>query len=216
VVRRSCFASLRQSFKANETNKEKLAGLAADSSRANAQVQRLFVSTLVAKQENEQERYKRTKYLNAFLGTTVSTIGTGLQLNSDVSVQHAGDILGVAGGALTAFFNICTADWNVPDKPDPEMKGPLPGELASRTKPQIIPDTVWDVLDSAEKAVLVHLFTTSCGNKDLPLIHLSCHWGAPPPDKCAVKKSYALRRLNDDLTAVSSEANKLLVAVALQ
>ena len=126
--------------------------------------------------------------------------------------------MGIVGGGLTAFFNICTADWNVRDKPDtdPELKSLFSRNVVNQKKPELIPDSIWDVLDSGEQAILETLFTTNCGNNDFPILHLSCHWGAPPPDKRTTDKIRALRRLDDDLTAVNLEATKLLLAVSLQ
>jgi hypothetical protein len=39
----------------------------------------------------EQRAFRRTKLLNAFLGTTVGAIGSGMQFSRNTSVQHAGD-----------------------------------------------------------------------------------------------------------------------------
>jgi hypothetical protein len=171
-----------------------LAGLASDSDRVRAQVQEVIASRMASEQDIEFERYRRTKFLNAFLGTTVSTVGTGLQLSSNLNVQRSGDYLGIAGGGITALFNICTADWNVPDvNSDPPSSSILFRAFDSDNQSELLPPTVWSVLDDADKIAMKGIFTPNRGTTEFPLAHLSCHWGAPPVNKKVAKSISTLR-----------------------
>ena len=196
----------------------KTAALASDSNRVRLQVQNVLMTRRVYEAETEIRRYQRTKFLNAFLGTSVSTIGTGLQLNDSVHVQHVGDVMGVVGGGLTAFFNICTADWNVKDD-NPEATGLLFSAFATDDRAQLVPEDVWESLDPATKEKMKRLFTMNQGHTDLPLLHLSCHWGSGPHyknDAQLMESVNALQQLDSDLAKVNLTATTLLQTLALQ
>jgi hypothetical protein len=131
-------------------------------------------------------------------------------------VQHAGDVLGVVGGGLTAFFNICTADWNVPDPaPSSDL---LLSAVANDNKGALIPPTVWEALDDTSKQTMQGIFTPNHGNTDFPLAHLSCHWGAgrgKAPNALAARIA-ALKQLDTDLTNVNASAIQLMQTVLSQ
>jgi hypothetical protein len=194
----------------------KSSALASDSNRMRIQVQSTLAEEESYGVESEFQRYQRTKFLNAFLGTTISTVGTGLQLNNSLHVQHAGDVLGVVGGGLTAFFNICTADWNVPDPaPSSDL---LFRAFASDNRGALVPPTVWDSLDDTSKQTMQSIFGPNQGNTDLPLAHLSCHWGAgrgKAPTALAARIA-ALKQLDADLTNVNTSAIRLMQKVSSQ
>lgn len=101
---RNQLADELQSHLAVERVIAKFSALASDSNRVRIEVQNTLAEEKSYGVESEFQRYQRTKFLNAFLGTTISTVGTGLQLNNSLHVQHAGDVLGVVGGSVTAFF----------------------------------------------------------------------------------------------------------------
>ena len=207
----------------------KAAALASDSNRVRLQVQKVLAVQRAFMVETEFKRYQHTKFLNAFLGTTVSTVGTGLQLNSSLHVQHVGDYLGIAGGALTAFFNICTADWNTPD-PAPTPPASLlfstfasDNKIASDDKKDnsvLIPKALWDSLNDKTKAEMKGIFHLYQGNTDIAWAHLSCHWGAgygpQPPPAAFTASMEALEHLDTDLAKVNNGATQLLQQLALQ
>lgn len=196
----------------------KVAGLASDSNRVRLQVQNVLMAQRVFEAETEMRRYQRTKFLNAFLGTSVSTVGTGLQFSDSLHVQHVGDALGVVGGGLTAFFNICTADCNVKDD-NPDAIGMMFTAFATENREQLVPQDVWESLDPATKEKMKSIFTMNQGHTDLPFLHLSCHWGSGPHYKSDAKQIESLRALKEldkDLTKVNVAATMLLQEVALQ
>jgi hypothetical protein len=215
---RNALAEELQNRVAVEKMTTKTAALASDSSRVRLQVQNVLMARRVFEAETEMRRYQRTKFLNAFLGTSVSTVGTGLQFSDSVHVQHVGDALGVVGGGLTALFNICTADWNVKDD-NPDATGMMFTSFATDDRDQLVPEDVWESLDPATKASMKSIFTMNQGHTDLPFLHLSCHWGSGPHyknDAKLIESLRALERLDTDLTKVNLAATTLLQELALQ
>jgi len=194
-----------------ERTNAKIAALASDSNSVRMAVQSALIVQHTYLTETEFQRYRRTKFLNAFLGTSLSTVGTGLQLNSSLHVQHAGDV----GGAVTALFNICTADWNVKDQND---DGDAPSKLLGAFSSQnqggdILPPSIWDSLDQATKDDMNSIFIWNKGYTDLPLLHLSCHWGSGlnyKKDQGPIKTVNALHRLDAALGRINSTAAALL------
>jgi hypothetical protein len=206
-------SELQQRLLVERTN-AKIAALAADSNSARLAVQSALVVQHSFLDETEFRRYQHTKFLNAFLGTTISTVGTGLQLNSSAHVQQAGDVLGVVGGAVTAVLNICTADWNVKDQND---DGDAPSKLLKafpdQNRSDVLPPDVWDSLDQATKDAIDKIFSLNKGHTDLPLLHLSCHWGSGlnyKADAGEIKSVDALHRLDEALARINSTATALL------
>lgn len=70
-------------------------------------------------------------------------VGSGLQFSSDQNVQHAGDAVSVAGGAVSVIFAVCTADVNVLDSvPNlPPLQGEVPRTVdmyVSRNAPELL------------------------------------------------------------------------------
>jgi hypothetical protein len=194
----------------------KAISLASSSNRVRLQVQSVLAAEQAFQVETELQRYKNTKMLNAFLGTTVATVGTGLQLNSSLHVQHVGDYLGVVGGGLTAFFNICTADWNVPDTQT--YNSLLFRAFATDNAGTRIPVTVWDSLDESTKNA-VKAVDPHPGSTDLAPLHLSCHWGQGRSEKTPsdlTARIKALKLLDDDLTKVNARATELSEKLSLQ
>jgi hypothetical protein len=68
--------------------------------------------------EDEAKAFRKFKMLNAFAGSAIQGVGTGLQLDKSIHVQRGGDIIGVVGNAASIFFAVCTAELDHPDKGD--------------------------------------------------------------------------------------------------
>jgi hypothetical protein len=133
----------------------------------------------------EQRAYRRTKMLNAFLGTTVGVIGSGMQFSNNTSVQHAGDGVSVAGGAITAVFAMCTADINVIDPPPDE---PLAKAFQNDNQNHVIPHTVWSFLKS--EADFNNLVQSAPQPQPHPAKALSCHWKQAPKKSLATNLQF--------------------------
>ena len=103
-------------------NNSKVAAVNFAATRATLEINRMLLVTernrsksLIAQMTAEQKAYRRTKIPNAFLGTSIGVVGSGMQFSNSTSVQHAGDGVSVAGGAASILFAVCTADVNVVD-----------------------------------------------------------------------------------------------------
>jgi hypothetical protein len=103
-------------------NNSDLTAVSAAATRATLEINRMLLvmernrsKNLTAQMTAEQKAYRRTKILNAFLGTSIGVVGSGMQFSSSTAVQHAGDGVSVAGGAATILFAVCTADIDVVD-----------------------------------------------------------------------------------------------------
>lgn len=159
----------------------------------------------------EQRAYRRTKILNAFLGTTVGAIGSGLQFSSSTSVQHAGDGVSVAGGVITAVFAMCTADINVIDQPPDE---PLAQAFQNDNQHHVIPGTVWSFLKSDPD--FNDLMQSAPQPQPNPTKALSCHWKQPPPKRNLATNLQFFRLLENNLGKMSEATAELSHVVALQ
>jgi hypothetical protein len=103
-------------------NNSEVAAVNFAATRATLEINRMLLvmernrsKSLVAQMTAEQKAYRRTKILNAFLGTSIGVVGSGMQFSNSTAVQHEGDGVSVAGGAASILFAVCTADVNVVD-----------------------------------------------------------------------------------------------------
>jgi hypothetical protein len=154
----------------------------------------------------EQRAYRRTKILNAFLGTTVGTIGSGMQFSNSTSVQHAGDGVSVAGGAITAVFAMCTAELEQPSD------DPLAQAFQNDNQQRLIPDTVWAFLKNDSTS-----FNDLVQAAPEPKPHsgklLSCRWKQLPPKQTLAAHAQFFHALENSLGKMS-QANAELSRVA--
>lgn len=81
-----------------------------DINRVLLQVERERNDEEAAQRAAEKKAYRTTKLLNAVMGTSIGIVGSGMQISRSLTVQHAGDAVSVAGGAVTVFFALCTAE----------------------------------------------------------------------------------------------------------
>jgi hypothetical protein len=158
----------------------------------------------------EQRAYRRTKILNAFLGTTVGVIGSGMQFSNSTSVQHAGDGVSVAGGAITAVFAMCTADIDVIDQPTDE---PLEKAFQNDNQHHVIPDTVWSFLKT--DVDFNGLVQSAPQPQPHPTKALSCHWKQPPKKGLATHLQF-FGLLENSLGKMSQATAELSRAAALE
>ena len=154
--------------------------------------------------KDEQRAYNRTKLLNAFLGTTVGAIGTGMQFSDSKNVQHAGDGIGVAGGAITAVFALCTAEL-APESPAGTR---LLQSFANDNQQHVIPESVWNYVESdtgfMNSMAAAAAITTPPTKKVL-----SCHFRAPS-SKQLVESQSALNELTHKLSMMNRDVADLL------
>jgi hypothetical protein len=150
----------------------------------------------------EQRAFRRTKLLNAFLGTTVGAIGSGMQFSSNTSVQHAGDGVSVAGGAITAVFALCTADINVIDPPP----DPLSQAFQTNNQQRIIPDTVWNYVKK-DPSFSDIVQAAPEPTKEPPRV-FSCHLTQAPKLKTEARIKF-LNSLDDSLIRMSQATAEL-------
>jgi hypothetical protein len=174
--------------------------------RSNTALLELQASTMNA----EQRAYRRTKILNAFLGTTVGVIGSGMQFSNSTSVQHAGDGVSVAGGAITAVFAMCTADINVIDQPPDE---PLAKAFQNDNQHHVFPDTVWSFLKS--DGDFNDLVQSAPQPQPHPTKALSCHWKQPPKKSLAMNVQF-FDLLENSLVKMSQATAELSRVAALE
>lgn len=155
---------------------------------------------------DEKRAYRRTKILNAFLGTTVGAVGTGLQFSNSVGVQHAGDAIGLAGGAITAIFALCTADVYVTDSPPDQLFL----AFESRNQDHAIPDEIWSYVkdDSALLGAMDEASRVPPVRKKV----LSCHYKGAPKDQREARDR-ALDLLNRKLLFMNHDVVDLLNAM---
>lgn len=176
---------------------------ALNSNLLQSQIQEIMLRNQSSILVDEKRAYRRTKILNAFLGTTVGAVGTGLQFSDSVRVQHIGDGIGVAGGAITAIFALCTADVYVTDSPPDQLFL----TFQSRNQDHVIPDDIWNYLkdDSDLLVAMDEAAKAPLAQKKL----LSCHYkGAPKDQKEARNKAITL--LNRKLLLMNHDVVDLL------
>jgi hypothetical protein len=192
-------------FEARQQISEAATRAALNSNLLQSQIQDIMLRNQNSILVDEKRAYRRTKILNAFLGTTVGAVGTGLQFSDSVHVQHVGDGIGVAGGAITAIFALCTADVYVTDSPPDQLFL----TFQSRNQDHAIPDEIWSYLkdDSALLVAMDEAAKAPPVQKKL----LSCHYkGAPKDQKEARNKAITL--LNQKLLFMNHDVVDLLNA----
>jgi len=152
---------------------------------------------------DEQKAYNRTKLLNAFLGTTVGAIGTGMQFSSSTSVQHAGDAVGVAGGVITTVFALCTAEL----APESSSGDRLLAAFTNGNEQHVVPESVWSYVqaDPAFMSSMSAFAKTPAPAKK----GLSCHLHAPASNQL-VERQNALNELNGKLSMMNHDVADLL------
>jgi hypothetical protein len=151
----------------------------------------------------EQHAYKRTKILNAFLGTTIGILGSGMQFSNSSGVQHAGDAVSVGGGAVSVIFALCTA--GVDEIDSPANLPPIIHDL---------PKTVTKYLSEAAPATLNALQLQPTPKPSRNKL-LSCHFhGAPSPAMSTVEETRNMDTLAEKLSDMSGEIGALLDAVS--
>lgn len=199
-----------------------------DTNRVLAQVQHASTENQLFILKNEARLYSRTKFLNAFLGTTVGAVGTGLQLSHSLTVQRAGDIVGVGGGIITALFALCTADINIPDPlpgynpgdngpPPPTPTGRLFQAFADNNQSHQIPAEVWELVDNGTKEAMVRSLNGSTTSKKsfLNKLGLSCHFSGGKLQTLADRIA-ALSQLEDQLSTMNQNGGELMQTLSAQ
>jgi hypothetical protein len=196
----------REQLEARQQISEAATRAALNSNLLQSQIQDIFFRYQSSILVDEKRAYRRTKILNAFLGTTVGAVGTGLQFSSSVRVQHAGDAIGVAGGAITAIFALCTADVYVTDSPPDQLFL----TFESRNRDHAIPDEVWAYLK--DDSTLLGAMDEAAKSPPTRKKVLSCHYkGAPKEHKAAQERAVTL--LNRKLVFMNHDVVALLNAM---
>ena len=163
---------------------------------------------------DEARAYRRSRLLNAFLGTGIQGIGTGLQLTSSKDVQRAGNILGVVGGGLTIVSALCTAEL---ENPDPKAKAAIAiiDSVADNNKENLIPASVWGYLrDYTNKDFFDHMQKEALP-KPLPepnkrKAFLACEYNKKGNEEKVEKIEIRLSEINEKL----DEINQALVRIS--
>ena len=158
----------------------------------------------------EQRAYRRTKILNAFLGTTVGAIGSGMQFSNNVSVQHAGDAVSVGGGVITAVFAICTADIDVIEQLPTDQ---ISEAFANDNQKGAVPDDVWNYLKS--DVALRGAFEVSLGARQHKQKSLTGHWKQSPPGKNLEAQVKLLSILDNSLAQMNRDMADLSQTMAV-
>jgi len=161
----------------------------------------------------EKHAYRRTKIINSFLGTGVSAVGTGMQLSSRLSIQRDGDIVSLAGGAITATFNICTADISEVDM-EPNLPESLQHALSSLAAGQqgSLPDDVWRYLQR-HKQFMTEMKEAAEEPAPKPpktFLGLSCHAKGAPKGSESHNKPKTMNLLSEQLIKMNEGGEKLL------
>lgn len=198
-----------QELKARQRISEAIARAMLDSNLVMLQSRNALLEEQVAALNAEQRAYRRTKLLNAFLGTTVGAIGSGMQFSNNVTVQHAGDAVSVGGGAITAVFALCTADIDVVDTPPDNQ---LSEAFRTHNQDHQIPDEVWSYLknDDALRSVMENPISDHTHKRGF----LSCHLRTPPPNTKIESRNNALRMLDNKLLQMNRDLTSLSALAA--
>jgi hypothetical protein len=107
---------------------------------------------------NHVRAYRRSKFLNAVVGTGVQGLGTGLQFSSSTGVQRAGNYLGIAGGVLAIAFALCTAELPPLEKPEKVAQPALDilAPFSDSNQRHLIPKTLWSYM-ALDKPFVDHM-----------------------------------------------------------
>jgi hypothetical protein len=193
-------------LEARQRISEAIAGATLDSNLVSLQLREAMIERQISSFNAEQRAYRRTKILNAFLGTTVGAVGSGLQFSNNVSVQHVGDGISVAGGAITAVFALCTADIALKDSiPDNTMAQAFRSDNADHA----VPDDVWSYLKT--QGALPALAESFAAAPTAKSPWLSCHLrGAPAEkEKRILNRERAIGAVNNTLLQMNRDLNDL-------
>jgi hypothetical protein len=196
----------RQQLEDRQQISEAATRIALNSNLLQSQIQEIMLRNQGSILVDEKRAYRRTKILNAFLGTTVGAVGTGLQFSDSVHVQHVGDGIGVAGGAITAIFALCTADVYVTDSPPDQLFL----TFQSRNQDHAIPDEIWSYLK--EDSALLVAMDDAAKAPPVQKKFLSCHYKGAPKDKEEARNK-AVTLLNRKLLFMNHDVVDLLNAV---
>jgi hypothetical protein len=194
----------RQQFEARQRINEAATQAILNANAVLLQVQSALLQYQAAILTDEQRAYNRTKLLNAFLGTTVGAIGTGMQFSGSTRVQHAGDGVGVTGGVITAAFALCTAEL-APVSPAGTR---LLQSFANGNQQHVIPEAVWKYVESdpAFMSSMAAFEKTPPPTKKA----LSCHFRATSSSKQVIESQSALNELNGKLSTMNYDVADLL------
>jgi hypothetical protein len=188
---------------------EAITRAALDSNLVLLKIQNTLLQYQMSVLVDEKRAYKRTKILNALLGTSVGAVGTGLQLSSSARVQQAGDIVGVVGGAITAVFAWCTAEID----PSAFAGTNLFSAFTDGNKDQVIPDDAWNYLKN--DAVLTSVMRSAAKAPPPQNKLLSCHFKAAPQSQGQLAlRQRALSALEDRLGMMNQAGADLLRSIS--
>lgn len=179
-----------------------------NSNLVSLQLRDVLIESQIASFNAEQRAYRRTKILNAFLGTTVGAVGSGLQLSKDMSVQRAGDYVSVAGGVITAAFALCTAGIDEKDNPPDNA---FSKALTNDNQEHNVPVDVWSYL--REKKALEDLAVATAPSPPSKK-WLSCHLKGAPRETGFVSRQIALKKVNKALLQMNIDLADLSKAVS--
>ena len=154
---------------------------------------------------DEAHAFRRSKVLNAWLGTGIQGAGTGLQLSSNISVQRAGNILGVVGGATTIVLAMCTAELDAPAPTKTALE--LVNSVSDQNQRSLIPSALWHYMSKDDR------FLATMGTA-LP---------APPSQtkkkkflSCRYNKleDHELAEISNRLTAMEKKIDEMMQAIS--
>jgi hypothetical protein len=158
--------------------------------------------------EEEERAYHRTKILNIFLGTTVGIIGSGMQFSNSTSVQHAGDGVSVAGGAITAVFAACTAEF------EPPSETALAKSFQNDNQQHLFPETVWGFIKSDPS--FADLVMPAAKSQAHSGKLLDCRWRKRKTDKSLATQVQFFQALENSIAKLSQANAELAQLAALQ
>jgi hypothetical protein len=147
-----------------------------------------------------------------------------MQLSKALSVQRAGDIVGVVGGVATIVFAVCTAE--LPDasekaKPGLAVLAPFADENKGDRPEKRIPEHVWRYMardqhfveDMRQPVVTYHFSTAAVAAAPPPKKKLiSCHVNAKPDNAVtdvAKRLSDLEKKIGDMTDGMASLLTKL-------
>ena len=201
----------QEEFKAREHISEAINRAALNSNLVLLNAQTALLELQMSAMNAEQRAFRRTKFLNAFLGTTVGAIGSGMQFSKSVSVQHAGDGVSVAGGAITAVFALCTADIDMIDQPPSDQ---LSEAFVNDNRGHVVPDDVWNYLKN--DSTLRESAAAAPEARPKREKTFSCHLKQPPPNKDLAARLKFLGALDNSLAQMNRDMAQLSQTMASQ
>lgn len=193
-----------EELEARQNISEAITRAALDSNLVLLQLRNVRLQEQLTALDSEERAYRRTKILNAFLGTTVGAVGSGLQFSNSVKVQHAGDAVSVGGGVITAVFALCTTELTVTT---PTSDDQLSQAFQDDNQGHQLPDKVWDYVkgDNALRQLMMSVPQTPTTPKKV----LSCHFRQPPSNKVLAERERALSALDNKLLRMNRDIVEL-------